>query len=48
MNMLRNVHEENLHSHEQCKAYIGKIFKVKFFDMPPDATDIDICDYIIK
>ncbi|EFN88780.1 DNA-directed RNA polymerase I subunit RPA2 [Harpegnathos saltator] len=48
LNMLRAVHEENLHSHEQCKAYIGKIFRVKFFEAPPDATDIDICDYIIK
>lgn len=46
--MLRAVHEQDLHSHEQCKAYIGKIFRIKFFEMPADASDIDICDYIIK
>lgn len=48
LNMLRAVHQEDLHSYEQCKSYIGKIFRVKFFEVPPDATDIDICDYIIK
>lgn len=48
MNMLRAVHEENLHSQEQCKAYIGKLFRVKFYELPPDTTDIDVCDYIIK
>ncbi|XP_077268648.1 RNA polymerase I subunit Rpl135 isoform X1 [Temnothorax americanus] len=48
MNMLRAVHEEGLHWHEQCKAYIGKVFKVKFSELPADATDIDVCDYIIK
>lgn len=48
MNMLRAVHEEDLHWHEQCKAYLGKIFKVKFSELPADATDVDACDYIIK
>lgn len=48
MNMLRIVHEEGLHWHEQCKAYIGKMFRVKFSELPADATDIEICDYIIK
>lgn len=48
LNMLRTVHEQGLHSHEQCKTYIGKIFRVKFFELPPDSSDIDVCDYIIK
>lgn len=48
LNMLRTVHEQDLHSHEQCKAYIGKIFRVKFFELPPGSSDIDVCDYIIK
>lgn len=48
INMLRAVHEEGLHWHEQCKAYIGKMFKVKFSELPTDATDVDVCDYIIK
>lgn len=48
MNMLRALHEEGLHWHEQCKAYVGKIFKVKFPELPADATDIDVCNYILK
>lgn len=49
MNMLRTMHEENLHWHEQCKAYVGKIFRVKFsIELPSNATNIDICNYIIK
>ncbi|XP_070167298.1 DNA-directed RNA polymerase I subunit RPA2 [Polyergus mexicanus] len=47
-NMLRALHEEGLHWHEQCKAYVGKIFKVKFSELPADATDIDVCNYILK
>ncbi|XP_012263302.2 DNA-directed RNA polymerase I subunit RPA2 [Athalia rosae] len=47
-NMLRAIHEENLHSHEQCKAYVGKIFRVKFYEVPPEASDTEICDFIIK
>ncbi|XP_067211558.1 DNA-directed RNA polymerase I subunit RPA2 isoform X2 [Linepithema humile] len=48
MNMLRALHEEDLHWHEQCKAHIGKIFRIKFTELPQDASDIDVCDYIIK
>ncbi|XP_011868721.1 PREDICTED: DNA-directed RNA polymerase I subunit RPA2 [Vollenhovia emeryi] len=47
-NMLRALHEEGLHWHEQCKAYIGEIFRVKFSELPADATDIDVCDFILK
>lgn len=48
LNMLRAVHEEDLHTHEQCKAYIGKMFRVKFFELPQDSSDTEICDFIIK
>lgn len=48
LNMLRAVHEEDLHSYEQCKTYIGKIFRVKFLEVPSDSSNIDVCDYIIK
>lgn len=48
LNMLRAIHEENLHSHEQCKAYVGKMFRIKFYEIPQEATDSEICDFIIK
>nr|XP_012136993.1 PREDICTED: DNA-directed RNA polymerase I subunit RPA2 isoform X3 [Megachile rotundata] len=48
LNMLRAIHEQNLHSHEDCKTYIGRMFRIKFFELPQDATDTDVCDFIIK
>lgn len=48
LNMMRAVHEKDLHSHEQCKAYIGKMFRIKFYELPVNATDTEVCDFIIK
>ncbi|XP_043275867.1 DNA-directed RNA polymerase I subunit RPA2 [Venturia canescens] len=48
LNMLRAVHDENLHSHEQCKAYMGKMFRIKLYELDPNTTDIEVCDYIVK
>ncbi|KAG7209552.1 hypothetical protein KM043_015631 [Ampulex compressa] len=48
LNMLRAVHEEDLHTHEQCKAYIGRMFRIKFIEVPEDASNIEVCDFIIK
>lgn len=47
-NMMRTVHERDLHTHKQCKAYIGKMFRIKFYELPLNATDSDVCDFIIK
>ncbi|XP_012287077.1 DNA-directed RNA polymerase I subunit RPA2 isoform X2 [Orussus abietinus] len=48
LNMLRAVHDEGLHNHNQCKAYIGRMFRIKFFELPIDITDSEICDFIIR
>ncbi|KAJ8668817.1 hypothetical protein QAD02_000076 [Eretmocerus hayati] len=48
LNMMRAVHEKDLHSHEQCKSYIGKMFRIKLYELPPNSTDIEVCDFIIK
>lgn len=47
-NMLGVLHEKDLHTHEQCKAFIGKMFRVKFYELPINATDIEVCDFILK
>lgn len=47
-NMMRAVKEDDLITHDQCKAYIGKICRVKFYEVPIDAKDSEICDFIIK
>ncbi|XP_034948641.1 DNA-directed RNA polymerase I subunit RPA2 [Chelonus insularis] len=48
LNMLRAVHEENLHSHSQCKNYIGKMFRIRFHELPQDISDMDVCNFIIQ
>ncbi|XP_063972531.1 DNA-directed RNA polymerase I subunit RPA2 isoform X2 [Diachasmimorpha longicaudata] len=48
LNMLRAVHEEKLHSHDQCKRYIGKMFRVRLLEVPPDTSDAGVCDFIIQ
>lgn len=48
LNMLRAVHEEKLHSHDQCKRYIGKMFRVRISELPGDTTDAGVCEFVIK
>lgn len=48
LNMLRAVHQEGLHSHDQCKIYIGKMFRIKLYELPADVTDMQVCDFIVK
>lgn len=46
--MLRAIHTENLHTHEECKAYLGKTFRVRFFECPEWFTDIQVADFMLK
>lgn len=46
--MLRLIHEENLHSSEDCKKYLGSMFRVKFYEIPEQATDEEVTDFILK
>lgn len=48
LNMMRTIHEKDLHTHEQCKTYMGKMFRIKFFELPANASDTEVCDFIIK
>ncbi|XP_023247009.1 DNA-directed RNA polymerase I subunit RPA2 isoform X3 [Copidosoma floridanum] len=50
LNMLRTIHSDdlNLHTHEQCKLFIGKMFRIKFYELPPTCTDTEVCDFILK
>jgi hypothetical protein len=42
------MHEEGIHTHHGAKQYIGKTFKVRFYDIAPWTADEEICDFIIK
>lgn len=46
--MLRAVHAVNLHTHAECKAYLGKMFRVKFYECPEWFSDVEITDFIIN
>lgn len=46
--MLRTVHVENLHTTEECKAYLGKMFRVRIYDCPEWATDVEVAEFILK
>lgn len=46
--MLRIVHEQHLHSHNECKSYLGKMFRVKFPECPEWQTDTEVTDFILK
>ena len=48
LNMLRTSHEQNVHTHEQCKSLIGNMFRIKLHELPSHFTDSEVCDYIIK
>uniref|UniRef100_A0A1Y1KKJ0 DNA-directed RNA polymerase subunit beta n=1 Tax=Photinus pyralis TaxID=7054 RepID=A0A1Y1KKJ0_PHOPY len=47
-NMMRNLHAEGLHSHADCKGYLGKMFRVKFTECAEWFTDVEITDYVLK
>lgn len=46
--MLRSLHEQNIHTQDEAKEYMGKIFRIKFIELPPWASDAEICDFIMK
>ncbi|KAJ9588284.1 hypothetical protein L9F63_018336 [Diploptera punctata] len=48
MNMLRQVHEDGIHTHLEAKQYIGKIFRVRLNFIPDWKTDVEVCDFLIQ
>lgn len=46
--MLQLIHTEGLHTHEECKNYMGKMFRVKFLECPEWYTDSQVTDFILK
>lgn len=46
--MLRALHIEGLHTHQQCREHIGKLFRVKFPECPKSFTNKQVADFILK
>ncbi|XP_054265624.1 DNA-directed RNA polymerase I subunit RPA2 [Macrosteles quadrilineatus] len=47
LSMLRSLHEQNIHSQDEAKQYLGKIFRIRFMELPTWSTDEEICDFIL-
>ncbi|KAK3916298.1 DNA-directed RNA polymerase I subunit RPA2 [Frankliniella fusca] len=49
LNMLRQVHDSNVHSHNDANSYLGKTFRVRVAsELPSWATDHEISKYILR
>ncbi|XP_057326194.1 DNA-directed RNA polymerase I subunit RPA2 [Microplitis mediator] len=47
-NMLRYIHKEGLHTSQDVKNYVGKMFKIKFRELPDDTPNSVVCDFIME
>lgn len=46
--MLRSIHLENLHTHNDCLSYIGKMFRIKLYECPEWYTDQEAGQFLLK
>ena len=47
-NMFIELHKENVHTHVDCKHYLGQIFRTRYEKLPPWSTNEQVTDYILK
>lgn len=48
MEMMRILHESNIHSQEDVKEYIGVMFRSKFYELPEWKSNKEVCDHLIR
>lgn len=48
MEMMRALHESNIHNQDDAKEYIGSMFRPRFYELPEWKTNKEVCDYIIR
>jgi len=48
MEMMRAIHECNIHNQEDAKEYIGSMFKSRIYELPEWKSNNEVCDYIIR
>ncbi|XP_026729153.1 DNA-directed RNA polymerase I subunit RPA2 [Trichoplusia ni] len=46
-NMLRELHEEGLHTSEECRLFLGRMFRPKLYELPPWASDLDAANFLL-
>lgn len=45
--MIREIHEEGIHTHDQCKNYLGQIFRQRFYDLPSWYSNADVAEFLL-
>lgn len=45
--MLVELHKENIHTHYDCKNYLGQIFRQRYERLPPWSTNEQVADHIL-
>jgi len=46
--MLREVQNENVYTHAQCRSFIGNLFRSRFPEVPEWQPDEDVTDFILR
>ena len=46
--MLRELHEQGLHTSSECKSYLGRMFRPRLSELPPWKTDEDAADFLLN
>lgn len=47
-NMLRDVHAEGIHTHQECREYLGKIFRQRYPNLAPWKTNQEVVDHLFQ
>jgi len=48
MEMMRSLHESNIHSQEDAKEYIGIMFRQKLYELPEWKSNKEVCDHMMR
>lgn len=46
--MLREVHEEGIHTHQESKDYLGEIFRSRFYEVPSWGSNAEVTDFMLQ
>lgn len=48
MEMMRSLHESNIHCQEDAKEYVGILFRPRFYELPEWKTNKEVCDHMLR
>lgn len=48
MEMMRALHESNIHNQDDAKEYVGTMFRSRFYELPDWKTNKEVCNHMIR